>query len=572
MNNDQTFEILAVANTKIQKLLKPDRFYTVIFQPEKQTLSYPLVAEGENIFAGGQMPWQERAYQGNGVLPDQIVATGMSLSFEIDFARQMTDARLVYNLGEPDLASWLGVPLLSGAQAFGALIVEKKQASRAFGENGKKLLEMVAQHVALALQNTWLYQRLDRKLKYLSALNEIDQVISAHVQRDEPEILETIYKEASKLPLDTSTMYIAFYDAEQDIVTFPLVYENGKHIIDPSGDDWNPRHGGHRRTEAVIRNKKSILIRTKAEAKEWHQEIGRDYKDEVFPSWIGAPMRAGNEVLGMIAVCNTDEYKYDQEDLEVLEILASQTAVAILNFRLFNQKNNAEKLAMMSEISEEFVHRMNNLAGTIPVRAGQLRRKLNAQQVDDPKIFRDLDAIDKDAHQILDAARLIKEATANQFSRVKIDLDEAVETALGRAMATQTISQDLIRIKKDIPPDIPMIWAERYKFLDVLTNIIKNGLDAIASKGEGTLTISACVGAVKRRYALEISVTDTGIGISDTNLTRIFDLFFTTKPGGTGFGLWRDRFVIRELGGEIVVNSREGQGSTFKILVPVDEP
>jgi signal transduction histidine kinase len=573
MNTDktnQTFEILAAANQKIQKLLKPDLFYALLIRPDRPDLYYPLIAEGDEVFTGSQVPWQDRPWLKMGVLPDQVIGESRSFLLEEDGV-DGSQTNQSSDLGRPASASWLGVPLLSGPQAFGALVVEKIHISRAFGENGQKTLETIAQHVALALQNTWLFQRLQRKLQYLDVLNEIGQKIGANVHRDEPEILETIYREASNLPMDTGTMYIAFYDPDQDMVTFPLVYVDGKRISTPSsGMDWKPRRGDHRRTEWVIKKHKPHIVRTITEAQTWYQGMTKDYGEEVFGSWIGAPMLAGDTVLGMIAVRHVDEYKYDEDDLEVLQILAIQAAVAIQNFRLFTQKNNAEKLAMMSEISAEFVHRMNNLAGTIPARSVILRRKLNAQKVDDPKIIRELDAIDKDARQILDAAQLIKAAAVTPSKPVEINLSEAIDTALGRALAAQKISEEAFRFEILLRSDLPKILVDRNKFLDVMTNIIKNGLEAMAPKGGGLLKISTHSGRVKGKPAIEISVQDEGVGISATNLTRIFDLFFTTKPGGTGFGLWRDRFVIRAMDGEIVVDSTEGKGSTFKILIPID--
>jgi signal transduction histidine kinase len=299
--------------------------------------------------------------------------------------------------------------------------------------------------------------------------------------------------------------------------------------------------------------------------------MDKDYKDEVFASWMGAPLLVGNDTLGMLAVRHTEAYQYDEDDLLVLQILASQSAVAIQNFRLFTEKNNAEKLAMMSDISAEFVHRMNNLAGTIPSRAEQLRETLDSRGQIDHKILRDLDAIDKDARMILEAARKIKDATSHPVTKALMRVDDAIESALDRALAAQ-VSEDNFTIEKRISPELPLMLADPYRFVDVLTNIIKNGLDAIAEKGSGKLSVSASMGKLKNQPAIEISVEDEGVGISDTNLTRIFDLFYTTKKGGTGFGLWRDRFVVRELGGEILVRSKEGLGSTFKVLVPVEQP
>jgi signal transduction histidine kinase len=64
-------------------------------------------------------------------------------------------------------------------------------------------------------------------------------------------------------------------------------------------------------------------------------------------------------------------------------------------------------------------------------------------------------------------------------------------------------------------------------------------------------------------------VSDSGAGISEENLSKIFDPFFTTKETGMGFGLWRDKTVIEELGGQINVDSALAKGTTFTIRLPV---
>jgi two-component system NtrC family sensor kinase len=90
-------------------------------------------------------------------------------------------------------------------------------------------------------------------------------------------------------------------------------------------------------------------------------------------------------------------------------------------------------------------------------------------------------------------------------------------------------------------------------------------VDAISSEG-GTVTVTTRL----ENGSVRMSVSDTGIGIADANLARIFDPFYTTKPvgQGTGLGLSICYGIINKLGGEIKVTSAKGKGSTFTVILP----
>jgi len=277
-------------------------------------------------------------------------------------------------------------------------------------------------------------------------------------------------------------------------------------------------------------------------------------------------MLSGDQVLGVLAVYRCgEEYHYDEDDLEALQILANQGAAALQNFRFFVQMRSAEKAAAISETSAEFLHRTNNQVGTIPVRVGMIRDRLRVRSMEDSKVNKSLDAIEKASNRILSAAREVKNAVVPGQQEF-VQIPQAIETALERATVSLS-DRENIRIVKEIEPNLPPIWVERNKLENVLINLIKNALDAMPAGGSLGIRVEQSQLAKQKR--IEITVSDTGVGISQTDLTRIFDIFYTTKSGSLGFGLWRDRLVIRDLGGEITVRSEVGKGSTFMVFIPL---
>jgi len=99
----------------------------------------------------------------------------------------------------------------------------------------------------------------------------------------------------------------------------------------------------------------------------------------------------------------------------------------------------------------------------------------------------------------------------------------------------------------------------------VLLNIIKNAIAAMPDGG--VLSISTC----RKDDRVLIQVKDTGFGISEDNMTKIFEPYFTTKDFGSGLGLTVVYKIIREHGGEIALDSKEGEGTTFTISLPLPQ-
>ncbi|HEY2847201.1 MAG TPA: ATP-binding protein, partial [Pyrinomonadaceae bacterium] len=120
-------------------------------------------------------------------------------------------------------------------------------------------------------------------------------------------------------------------------------------------------------------------------------------------------------------------------------------------------------------------------------------------------------------------------------------------------------------IVKEYGDDLPTIFASSGKLQQVFTNLILNARDAMIAGG--TITLRTGVDAVGD---LLVEVADTGEGIPEENLSKVFDPFFTTKGvgNGTGLGLAVTYGIVQEHSGTIEVHSKEGRGTTFKLVFP----
>jgi two-component system NtrC family sensor kinase len=122
-----------------------------------------------------------------------------------------------------------------------------------------------------------------------------------------------------------------------------------------------------------------------------------------------------------------------------------------------------------------------------------------------------------------------------------------------------------IGVVRHYTDELPAVEGDHEQLRQVFTNLILNAIQAMEEGGELTLATSL----LPNRQGIEITVTDSGAGITPENREKIFSPFFTTKPRGTGLGLSVSYGIIKDHGGKIVVESEPGQGTTFRVQLPV---
>jgi len=223
----------------------------------------------------------------------------------------------------------------------------------------------------------------------------------------------------------------------------------------------------------------------------------------------------------------------------------------------------AERMATVGRLSLKVAHEVRNPISAI---------ELNAELLDDiirDRAGKDMDeaaglvtairdqvnALDALTEEYLAFARFPKpnfeEESVNHLVQELADFVRPVATRQGLA------------VRVDIDPRVPMLEIDRGLLRQAILNLVKNGLEALSSGGE--LTITSHFDA----EAIEIAVSDTGGGIPEAIAPRLFEQFFTTKPQGTGLGLSIARQIVEEHDGAIRWANRPGRGATFTIRLPI---
>jgi len=150
------------------------------------------------------------------------------------------------------------------------------------------------------------------------------------------------------------------------------------------------------------------------------------------------------------------------------------------------------------------------------------------------------------------------------FSRVKsvdkehISISDLITEALGEKPVPENI-----KVNQKIDSPSPRVFIDPRQIGQVLSNLVANSFQAMPDGGELTITTH------KEKDNVVLTVADTGVGISDENLKKIFEPLFTTKAKGIGLGLAVSKNLVEANGGEIKVESEEGEGSTFTLMLPI---
>jgi signal transduction histidine kinase len=260
---------------------------------------------------------------------------------------------------------------------------------------------------------------------------------------------------------------------------------------------------------------------------------------------------------------------YSKEDIELLDSLANQASIAIENAvlyadlkkqRLFMRR--ADRLASLGTLTAGLAHEIRN-----PLVAIKTLTQLLPERMDDEEFRRDFVAIA--AGEVDRISSLVNELL--EFARPlepEFSLENIKEIMEGMVLlvSTEAKKKELF-IVRNYEEHLPLILIDREQIKQVFLNILLNAIEA--TKKGGQVTVEVRTVNNKTGESIQVEIHDTGIGIPEEHLENIFNPFFTTKSKGSGLGLSISHQIIQEHRGTISVESRVGEGSSFRITLPV---
>ncbi|HJP58445.1 MAG TPA: CHASE3 domain-containing protein [Gemmatimonadaceae bacterium] len=281
------------------------------------------------------------------------------------------------------------------------------------------------------------------------------------------------------------------------------------------------------------------------------------------------PMIARGRTLGALTLISSMVgRRYDQADESLATELATRAAIAIDNAQLYRAALTASdaKSAFLASMSHELRTPLNAIIGyQALMKEGLSGPVTEAQTGQLSRIRASADHLLALIDEILTFSRI--DVGKELVQREQVRLQPIVAEAIGMIAPVATARGLRIRDESEDTE----LYTDSFKVRQILLNLLSN---AVKFSDKGEIVIRSKL----NHDAVELSVTDTGIGIASQNLERVFDPFWqveqrsTRRAGGTGLGLSVSRSLARLLGGDLVVESELGEGSTFTAIIPLGEP
>jgi signal transduction histidine kinase len=466
-------------------------------------------------------------------------------------------------------------PIKTQSSVFGAMLFNAEQP-RKLSADEIRLLNSMSEQVAVAVEKTTLFEEAKTRAQHLAVLNRIGAAVSRTLDLDIV-LQEAVNKISEALGFDAAWIY------QLDGKDGQLHLRAHKGIGDDMAQSMAVRSIETGISGEVMKTGQRLVFED-VQNDGRYRELSRGSKvvSLGFQTASAFPIRAKDRVIGTLHAANRSKCHFAPDELQLMESIAQEIGVAAENATLFAQvqettselaKTN-EELREATRAKSEFIAAMSHelrtplhiVIGNSELTGDGFFGSINADQRDAmQKISRNGRVLLKMINDVLALSKLDAKKMSVDASRVEID--EIISHARTHV---EHINRDRhLEVRWRVDQSIPPLVTDAIKIEEILQNLIGNAFKFTA---RGYIEVS--VRNLHEQDRVQFSVSDTGVGIEAENLERIFNEFEQVRGGhlsnfdGVGLGLSIVKKYLDLLHGDIQVESRPGQGSTFTFSVP----
>ncbi len=473
------------------------------------------------------------------------------------------------------------VPMLKDSEAIGVITIFRTEV-REFTDKQIALVTSFAAQAVIAIENarllTELRQRTDelgRSVGELRALGEVSQAVNSTL--DLETVLSTIVAKAVQLSsTDAGAIYV-FDEADREL-HLRATYGMDRELIDA----LSQRHIGLDESVVTVALEHRDPLQVADLREEPPNPINEITLRAGYRARLTAPLFRGDEVVGLLVVRRRTPGAFPPNTIDLIKTFAAQSVLAIQNARLFHEiEDKRRELEVAGQHKSQFLANMSHELRT-PLNAIIGYSEILQEEVTDlgqQDLVPDLKKIEGAGRHLLGLINDILDLSKVEAGRMDLFLEDVEVVPLldeVRALIVPLAEKNGNVLEYRLAEDLGSIRTDRTKLKQSLLNILSNG-SKFTQNGRLTLVAERFE---SDRAMVRFAVSDTGIGMTEEQIGRLFQAFSqadastTKKYGGTGLGLAISRQFCKLLGGDITVTSRPGEGSTFTITLPAhsDEP
>jgi PAS domain S-box-containing protein len=424
--------------------------------------------------------------------------------------------------------SILCLPLINQAKLIGALYLENTLTARAFAPARSAVLKLLASQAAIALESASLYRDLEQREAKIRRLVDAN-IIGIYLWELEGRIIEA----------NDTFLRMVGYDRE-DLLAGRVSWAD---LTPPERRDLDARAVEGLRTAG----------RLPPVEKEYFRKDGSRV-----PVLIGSAAFDEQRDHGVAFVLDLSERKRAEADARESERHVREMQMEVAH---------ANRVATMGQLTASIAHEVNQPIAAAATNAEAALRWLGARSPDLEEVRQAFGRIVKDAHRAGDVIGRIRELIKKAPPRKEgVDMNaaigEVIELTRGEA------AKNGASVQTALGEGLPLVEGDRVQLQQVVLNLIVNAVQAMGEVAEGPRELFITTAPAEPNGVLVV-VKDSGPGLDPESLERLFDPFYTTKPGGLGMGLSICRSIIEAHGGRLWVTANLPRGAIFNFTVRI---
>ncbi|MEM1392614.1 MAG: DICT sensory domain-containing protein [Cyanobacteria bacterium P01_H01_bin.150] len=425
------------------------------------------------------------------------------------------------------------------------------------------------------------YRTILQKETFERLINRVTAFIRNSLNSEE--ILTSTVRELGRVFSPCRSIFYSYPSEETTLINYEWTAD-----VFPSmkGENWTIAN--HSLFETALEKNRVIAINdiTKDLGIQAHQELSDNFQRWQISSLLLVPIRYQETWLGILEIhhCGNEPYNWNDSETTFVEVIATQVAIALVQAQAYrNLETLNRRLADLERTQSNLIaivgHELRTPLSTIQICLETLALEenisLEVQQIMLDTALGDSERMGRLIGDFLTLSKL--EANTARSQLEVSSLEESLSIVLG-SLKRRNSSEKSPEIVVDLPSDLPLVQAEREGLMEVFSKLLDNACKFTPADGKITISAQRYYQNDSEKDLVEIIVKDTGRGIENVELERVFQRFYQEENflqrtiGGTGLGLAICRQIIKKFGGQIwAVSNGKNQGSEFHFTLSIAE-